>query len=235
MLRYKSYLIGFLVAIILIWLIVFVYVHYGFLDWRADEDIASMERYFFSGSVDRWAARYSPRASNPLPANDATITAGIKVYRQHCALCHGSPQQQVTAIGQGFYPRAPQFMREPPDMPENQNFWIVKHGIARSGMPAWGRVLSDTEIWSVVTLLNRYQNIERLWAPAQQEVLVAPAEGTAPVATRTVVAKPIATATTTTVRPSAAVPRRTTGVRPRWQRADDAPPGKNSPQSPYVY
>lgn len=236
MLRYKSYLIGFLIAIILIWIILFVYVHYGFLDWRADEELASVEQYFFSGSVDRWAARYSPRSSNPMPATDATIAAGIRVYRRNCALCHGSPQQPVSEVGRGLYPRAPQFMRESPVMPENQNYWIIKHGIARSGMPAFGRVLSDAEIWSVVTLLNRYQNIERLWGPSQQDVLVVPPDGTeTTIRTPTVAAKPLAT--TTMGRPSAVVPRRTIVVRPRrrWQPADATPPGKNLPQSPYVY
>ena len=234
MLRYKPYLIGFLVAIILVWLCLYVYVHYGFLDFRADQEVGSMEEYFLGGAMDRWAARAAPRLSNPLPLNDATLGAGARVYRRNCALCHGSPQQPVSEIGRGLYPRAPQFMRDAPDMPENQNYWIVKHGIARSGMPAFGRVLSEAELWSVVTLLNRYQNLERLWGTAQQETLALPAERPATGTTKTVVATP---ATPVLARPSPTAPRRTTvaSSRRRCQPADSGATAKNSPPSPYVY
>jgi mono/diheme cytochrome c family protein len=247
--RYKPYIIGFLIAIILIWIILFIYVHYGFLDFRADGPTLAVADYFYAGAMPRWAARYSPRTGNPLPLDDATIVSGIKIYRNHCALCHGSPQQPWSEIGRGFFPPAPQYMREPPGMPDNQNYWVVKHGIARSGMPAFGRVLSDGDIWRVVALLNRYQNIERLWGPAQQDAVVvrtdAPATAAKPAApaattTETVAAKPPLATTTTAIpaaRPSAVAPRSTTGLRlrRRWRPTDNPPPAKNTPADPYVY
>jgi len=38
-------------------------------------------------------------------------------------------------------------------------FWIVKHGIRNTAMPAWGNLLSDDEIWRVVTLINRLDSL----------------------------------------------------------------------------
>ncbi len=263
MLKYKPYLIGFLVAVIVIWLIVYVYFYWGFMGWAADGPMGSLEAFFLAGSLDRWIYRNAPIMSNPQPANDSTIMAGIKIYRNHCAVCHGNPQNTVSELGRGFYPPARQFMRDSSRMSENGIYWVVKHGIARSGMPSWKGVLSDADIWRVTMAVSRFSNVERLWGPAQQEVIVTPAEAPATIVTRPVPTArvvttrpevvttvpnraPMATVTTratdSTARPSAVVPRSTVVVRPRRRATPEdcatypnCPIPKGSPQSPYVY
>ena len=44
-------------------------------------------------------------------------------------------------------------------MPENQNFYIIRHGIRWTGMPAWKQTLNETQTWQVVTFLS---NVEKL-------------------------------------------------------------------------
>ncbi len=51
-------------------------------------------------------------------------------------------------------------------MPENQNFYIIQHGVRWSGMPAWDKTLSDTQMWQLVTFLS---NIEKLPPAAKRE------------------------------------------------------------------
>jgi mono/diheme cytochrome c family protein len=38
-------------------------------------------------------------------------------------------------------------------------FWIVKHGIRNTAMPAWGNLLSDEDIWQVVTLVKNFDSL----------------------------------------------------------------------------
>jgi mono/diheme cytochrome c family protein len=83
-----------------------------------------------------------------------TLRESIKLYREHCAACHGDPAAPERILGQSFYPPAPQFMTDMPDMPANQNFYIIKHGIRMTGMPAWGKLLSDDQIWRLTTFLS---------------------------------------------------------------------------------
>jgi len=45
-------------------------------------------------------------------------------------------------------------MEDAPDMPENQNFYIIAHGIRLSGMPAWKTTLKESEIWQVTAFLS---------------------------------------------------------------------------------
>jgi mono/diheme cytochrome c family protein len=42
---------------------------------------------------------------------------------------------------------------------DSQLFWLIKHGIRNTGMPAWGSMLSDEEIWQIVSLLKNSQDL----------------------------------------------------------------------------
>ena len=44
-------------------------------------------------------------------------------------------------------------------MPENQNFYIIQHGVRFSGMPGWKQVLSDQQIWQVTTFLSHMDKL----------------------------------------------------------------------------
>jgi len=50
-------------------------------------------------------------------------------------------------------------MNQAPDMPDYENFYIIKHGVRWTGMPAWGNLMTDSEVWQVVTLLSRFEKL----------------------------------------------------------------------------
>jgi hypothetical protein len=59
-----------------------------------------------------------------------------------------------TEMARGLYPRAPELRRRThPDPAED--FWVVKHGIKMTGMPAWGVTHSDELLWDVVAFLQK--------------------------------------------------------------------------------
>ena len=93
---------------------------------------------------------------DPLPFQDFNMLAGAKVYKEHCAFCHGAPQQPHPAIAKAMYPPPPQLF-ETKDMvtgdPEGETYWKVVHGIRLTGMPGFGDILTDTECWQVTMLV----------------------------------------------------------------------------------
>jgi len=101
------------------------------------------------GEVDRKAT---------ISADESHLHAGAKIYSVHCAVCHGSPGEQPTAIAKGMFPRPPQLL--PPkkgvtDDPEGEIYWKVKNGIRLTGMPGFEESLSEQEMWQVsLFLLN---------------------------------------------------------------------------------
>jgi len=38
-------------------------------------------------------------------------------------------------------------------------FWLVKHGIRNTAMPAWGNLLADEDIWRVVKLIGNFGSL----------------------------------------------------------------------------
>src|SRR5215813_9672185 len=49
-----------------------------------------------------------PHPEPQVPADERTLRAGAKVYKEHCAVCHGVPNVPKTAIAEGMFPRPPQ-------------------------------------------------------------------------------------------------------------------------------
>ena len=175
------FLLGFVTAVVVVLLGLFCYVRFGFVDPRADTEVGMLESKVAMPALDASVDRRAPDARNPIQPTDDNLIAGMKVYQTDCAGCHGDINHAHSPFGDAFYPRAPQFGEDAPDMPENQNFYIIEHGIRWSGMPAWDKTLNDTQMWQLVTFLS---NIEKLPPAAKREFDLpgAPA-ATAPAAT----------------------------------------------------
>jgi len=154
-----KFLLGFAVAVVVVVTAGFCYVRFGFVDPRADLPVDWLESKIAMPALDAAVDRRAPETHNPLQPTDDNLTAGMKIYQSNCAGCHGDIQHSHAAFGDGFYPRAPQFVEDAPDMPENQNFYIVQHGIRLSGMPAWKGALSEQETWQVTTFLSHMEKL----------------------------------------------------------------------------
>lgn len=155
----RKFFLGFVVGIAVIVLTVLIYVRFGFVDPRADIGIDQFERDLAMPSLDAAMDRRAPEIKNPIEANNVNLVAGMKVYQTNCAICHGDIRHPHGPLAESFYPRAPQFVEDPPDMPENQNFYIVQHGVRLSGMPAWKKNLNEHEMWQVTAFLSHMDKL----------------------------------------------------------------------------
>ena len=113
-------------------------------------------------SLDATLRRDAPKGPNPVALTDANLSEGIKLYGQHCALCHGTAAGDAgaSAIAKGLYPSPPQFATEGvEDDPEGVSYWKIKHGIRLTGMPSWRATLSDRQVWTIALFLR---NMDKL-------------------------------------------------------------------------
>ena len=100
------------------------------------------------------------------------LLAGGADYNDMCAGCHLKPGKKESDFTIGLYPSPPNLTTTADNhghkhggssgMDEDENsaaiqrqFWIIKHGIKASGMPAWGPTHSDERIWNMVAFLQR--------------------------------------------------------------------------------
>ena len=150
----RKFLVGFFIGVVVILLGGFLWVRLGFINPQADIPENAFEKNVAMPSLDASVDRRAPEIKNPLQATGDNLAAGMKIYQMNCASCHGDTRQPNGIFAEAFYPRAPQFIQDAPDMPENQNFYIIEHGVRLSGMPAWKQVLNDQQVWQVTTFLS---------------------------------------------------------------------------------
>jgi thiosulfate dehydrogenase len=104
-------------------------------------------------------------AKAPIPLDEDNLVAGARIYVQHCAVCHGLPGGQQTAIAEGEFPKPPQLFRGKgvTDDPAGETYWKVANGIRLTGMPGFEKSLSTDQMWQVSLLLA---NADKLPASA---------------------------------------------------------------------
>lgn len=172
-------LLGFVIGMAAIALAAFCYVRYGFVDPRADAEVGSLETRIAMPALDASVDKRAPDTKNPLQPTDDNLMAGMKTYQSACAGCHGDIQHTHAAFGDAFYPRVPQFAEDAPDMPENQNFYIIQHGVRLSGMPAWGKLLNEQQIWQVTTFMSHMDKLPPAVSAAWKAAASVPEPGAA--------------------------------------------------------
>jgi thiosulfate dehydrogenase len=138
----------------------------GHVDMRADNPPSKVESTIAMHAMDASVERAAPEMKNPVAADEANLVAGARLYRDHCALCHGDPAHSKAPLADSMNPPAPQFMNDKADMPENENFYVVQHGVRWTAMPGWKNVLTEQQIWQLVTFLSHTNDLP----PAAKQV-----------------------------------------------------------------
>jgi mono/diheme cytochrome c family protein len=102
-------------------------------------------------SIEVQAAGIQPPLGFDAPAQ---IETGVDHFAAHCAVCHGAPGVPRGAIARGLYPLPPDLAGAATQFSPGELFWILKHGIKMTGMPAWPDH-SDDELWATVAFLEQ--------------------------------------------------------------------------------
>lgn len=103
-----------------------------------------------------------PRAAN-----------GARAFDDMCAGCHGAPGRQPFTGAQDMNPAPPDLAKVAGDESPAELFWVIKHGIRMTGMPAWGATHTDDELWDVVAFLRELPDL----SPERYERLAAAGSG----------------------------------------------------------
>jgi len=150
----KGLLAGFVLCLVLMAGGVYLYFATGRAPVAVSDPPMPMEKKFAHMALN---ARISKElASQPgVAANEQNYLAGADVYKEHCAVCHGLPDQSKTAIAAGMFPPPPQLFKGTgvTDDPAAETYWKARNGIRLTGMPGFKDRLSDTQLWQVSVLL----------------------------------------------------------------------------------
>ena len=142
----KGFILGIITALAAIFLAGLIILKTGLVNFSADQPSSDTEKHLAMSAVDASTDRHAPELKNPLPTNQDTIVSGADLYMNHCAGCHGVPSNKDSVFANSFNPPVPVFFKDAPDMSENQNFYIIQHGVRLSGMPGWKTSLKEPEV-----------------------------------------------------------------------------------------
>lgn len=102
------------------------------------------------------------------------IAEGAEHYSAMCTGCHLAPgmKESDSEIRPGLYPQPPNLAEHGVHDPR-EAFWVIKHGVKMSGMPAWGTTHSDEAIWNMVAFIRKMPSM----TPADYQALIGNSEG----------------------------------------------------------
>jgi mono/diheme cytochrome c family protein len=130
-------------------------IYAGAYDVAADIPHAQPVYWFLQTVRQRSIVARATDIAVPTGLDDSKrIASGAAQYAEMCSSCHLAPGMKRTEISQGLYPRAPE-LRRGSDLSPAEEFWVVKHGIKATGMPAWGVTHDDELLWDVVAFLRK--------------------------------------------------------------------------------
>ncbi len=110
-------------------------------------------------AMERSVATNSLGIEPPPLANEALVMQGAAHFESGCAWCHGQPQSAPGRIVTHMTPHPSDLNEELEKWSDSQLFYIVRHGVKFTGMPAWPAQQRSDEVWSIVAFLKRYNDL----------------------------------------------------------------------------
>ena len=167
----KSFILGFLAAVVLLVVGATGYVKLGFVPVATASAPLPFEKLVTGIALHARMDKEAP-ADSPISPTEDVYASGTRVYRDNCAVCHGLPGQPQTAIAKGEFPKPPQLFKGKgvTDDPAGETYWKVANGIRLTGMPGFAGSLSTDQMWHVSLLLANADKV----SPAIKSALQAP-------------------------------------------------------------
>ena len=149
-----------------------LFIYSGFYPMGADTHHHPLTYWMLETLREKSIARAAKNIQVPkdLDSSDRWLAGGAD-YNDMCASCHLKPGNTKSDFSIGLYPSPPNLSllsdrhNQSQGLTNNESvkrqYWIIKHGIKASGMPAWGPTHSDERIWNMVAFLQRLPGLSK--------------------------------------------------------------------------
>lgn len=149
-----KFLVGLIIGILLLPACAYLYIRQGYAPVATSASPFPLERKLAHMALDARIEKEAPKQPG-ISADEPNLLAGAHLYRDHCAVCHGMPNEAKTATAKGMYPNPPQLFhgKGVTDDTPGETYWKVANGIRLTGMPSYRESLSEQQMWQVSQLL----------------------------------------------------------------------------------
>ncbi len=148
-----------------------LFVWSGVYNFAADDPHTAAVSSLLETMRERSVETRATGVAMPDLRDEQRIVQGAGNYNAMCVGCHLAPGMGETELSKGLYPVPPNLSKE--KVEPDHAFWVIKHGIKASGMPAWGKSMGDEYVWNMTAFLQVLPKLDE----SQFEAMVARSGG----------------------------------------------------------
>jgi cytochrome c553 len=132
----------------------------GFIPIKASSGHWAITRWFLNFAKERSVATHTWNLKPPALEAHRLVVKGAGHYETGCRSCHGSPGMTQPRIAQRMTPAPPDLASVVLEREASELFYVIKHGIKFTGMPAWPSAQRDDEVWAMVAFLRQLPGLD---------------------------------------------------------------------------
>jgi thiosulfate dehydrogenase len=153
----KRFILGLIIGLFIPAVIGYCYVRFGFAPIATSAQPMPFEAKAANMIMRSHMQKEMPK-NVPMQPTEDNLMQGANIYSSNCSFCHGVPDQPATLAAKGMFPLPPQLFNKDEmvtDDPVGRTYWTVKNGLRMTGMPGFGEMLSENQLWQVSLLLSQ--------------------------------------------------------------------------------
>jgi len=135
------------------------FVRLGLYDVSATSSHSGMVYRLLEATMEHSVRARAAGIEAPPLQDPQRLALGAACYRDHCVQCHGGPGVAPHGFSKSLQPLPGSLVDAARRWRPEEVYWITRHGIKMSGMPAWELRLSDSELWAVVAFVDRLADL----------------------------------------------------------------------------
>lgn len=147
------------------------FIYSGLYNVPATQQHTAPVYWVLNTALTRSVKRNAQDIQVPDLSDEAMIRRGLAHYQNRCLQCHGAPGLPPDDFAKGLTPVANRLVQTAREWQPAEIFWVVKHGIKMTGMPAWDYRLADEEIWAIVAFVMQMPRLSPIEYQAMVEDL----------------------------------------------------------------
>jgi mono/diheme cytochrome c family protein len=132
----------------------------GWYDIGASKPHLQAVYSLLEGGMRHSVKHHAKEVATPRLGDPGQVLRGAVLYSEHCAQCHGGPGTPPGAHGMSMQPVPGPLVDASGRWKPRELYWITRHGIKMSGMPAWEARLDEADTWAVVAFLVRLPGLD---------------------------------------------------------------------------
>ncbi len=156
----KRFLVHAVVAFALVAFVGFLGVVSGLVPIAASSGHWGLTEWFLHFAMQKSVGTHSFGIEAPKLDDPRLVTIGAGHYEGGCRPCHGAPGRPMPVVPQFMTPKAPKLEERVGQYSDAELFYVVRHGVKFTAMPAWPAKTREDEVWPVVAFLRELPKLD---------------------------------------------------------------------------